>query len=150
MPQKHSLGEPSSKTTFHIPHEITAVDRHRGDDQSQIVRARIGSRWVEAVENGKEMRIQIQHRQPPTASRSNSKSLIYRYLLSGGDGYGLSAPTAILRQDGPTVPAEFPDASVRPIVLVRGAPHAREIIGAAAILVAMPPILLSFTEFHSA
>jgi hypothetical protein len=76
--------------------------------------------------------------------------LIYRYLLSSGDGYDLSAPPVILRQDGPTVPAEFPDSSVRPIVLVRGAPYAREIIGAAAILVAMSPILLSFTEFHSA
>src|SRR5207253_3044335 len=57
-------------------------------------------RWVEAVENRKEMPVQIQHGQPPAASESCSLRR-------------LKCPTAILCGIDPKSPAEFPAAAAR-------------------------------------
>jgi hypothetical protein len=56
---------------------------------------------------------------------------------NSGDEYGLKGPATILRRHRPEVPAEFPAAddqaaAARPIILVSGARHEREIVSTRA------------------
>jgi hypothetical protein len=56
---------------------------------------------------------------------------------NSGDGYGLKGPATILRRHRSEAPAEFPAAddqaaAARPIILVSGARHEREIVSTRA------------------